>query len=91
MMRPLTYWCSGGDLCARGAGLAVADALALRDLHLDEARAAVAAGSPDAASAALALANELGEALRAAGDWRAAAHGGRAAASRQHAGRIANG
>ena len=73
MNPPLTYWHSGGDMmCAGGTVLSVGDAAGLHDLHLDEARAAAAAGEELLSMRALKLAAELSAAAEAAWRWRRA-------------------
>ncbi len=73
MSPPLAYWSSGGEIRAASRPVPLADAQALLGVHLDEARAAVAAGAPQSALRALALASELNAAVLRLQDWRAAA------------------
>jgi hypothetical protein len=73
MSRPLTYWASGGEIRAADRPLEPVDAQAMLGVHLDEARAAVAAGASSRALRALELAGELNRAVLRLQDWRAAA------------------
>jgi hypothetical protein len=68
----LTYWACGGEVRMRGAAVSPADARAVIEVHLDEARSAIAARAPEAALRALRLAAELGQAMAGAHDWRRA-------------------
>ena len=77
MSPPLTYWTSGGQICASSQPVSFADAQALMSVHLDEARAALAVGAPQAALRALGQAAELSAAFLGAQDWRAAGGGRR--------------
>jgi len=73
-MRTATYWHCGGEIFARPCFvLTDSDARALRDIHFDEARAAVSAKDRRAASRALHLAQEAIGALNGARRWRRAA------------------
>ncbi len=73
MSRPLAYWHSGGDMmCAGGMTLSRADAAWLQKLHLDEARAADAAGDRSLSERVLELATELSTTVEAADRWRRA-------------------
>jgi hypothetical protein len=83
MNRRLTYWASGGEVRTRGAAVSPADARAVIEVHLDEARSAVAANAPEAALQALRLAAELGQAIAGAHDWRLAGSYGHSAHARR--------
>jgi hypothetical protein len=73
MTAVLTYWhIGGGVMCAVSRDISSADAAALGDLYMDEARAAAEAGCPKAQAMALRLARELSNAAEAAGRWRRA-------------------
>jgi hypothetical protein len=68
-----TYWSSGGDIvAARGHTLSEDDARALRDLYLDEARAAAASCDAKGLEVARQLAFELSRALARSRRWRRA-------------------
>ena len=73
MTSPLTYWSSGGEIQAASGPVSLTDAKALLGVHLDEARAAIAAGARRAALRALDLATELSVAVAQCQEWRAAA------------------
>jgi len=73
-MRTTTYWHCGGDILARPCFvISDPDARALRDTHLDEARAALRARRHGAARRELMLAHQLIRALNGARRWRRAA------------------
>ena len=72
MIAPLTYWSSGGEICAATRPLALGDANALLGVHLDEARAALAAGATRCGLRALDLATQLHTAVSRSQEWRAA-------------------
>jgi hypothetical protein len=74
MPKQSTYWHCGGDILAHPCFvLTDSDARALRDIHLDEARAALAAKNRRAARQALRLAQEAIGALNGVRRWRRAA------------------
>jgi hypothetical protein len=72
MIASLTYWSCGGEIRAARRPLPPEDADALLGVHLDEARAAIAAGTTLQGLRALDLAAQLHAAVLRSRDWRAA-------------------
>lgn len=72
MNKALTYWSSGGDICAFRRAVSLSDANALLGLHLDEARAALEAGATLCGLRSLDLASQMHAAVTRSQDWRAA-------------------